>query len=156
MKTFALNERARVVIRGHELFLRQGGEDCLIAPVTNPDGLSNIFGYIWGFWWWQHKPCTVKILEVNPGQRLSDQRHAHRAESWWVLTKGVQIDVEEDMLKRTWQPFVCEKIHIPIGRWHRLACIPDSPRPCRVLEISSGHFDEQDIERRSDDYGRLG
>ncbi|HKG51037.1 MAG TPA: phosphomannose isomerase type II C-terminal cupin domain [Actinomycetales bacterium] len=95
-----------------------------------------------------NEPVTVKIITVEPGHRLSLQRHAHRGELWQVL--DVPIDVEVD--GRTWSAEVGEQIWVPLGAVHRMANSGD--RPGRLLEIAFGHFDEDDIERLQDDYSR--
>ena len=95
-------------------------------------------------------PCTVKILTCNPGQRLSLQRHRHRGELWVALDPGVVVDLDGQSLR----PAAGEKIWLPVGSSHRLRCEEETPHPVRVLEISLGKFDETDIERLQDDYGR--
>jgi mannose-1-phosphate guanylyltransferase/mannose-6-phosphate isomerase len=49
---------------------------------------------------------------------------------------------------------VGEEIWLPAGTSHRLRCDADTPHPVRVMEVSLGTFDEADIERLQDDYGR--
>ncbi|MBI1754115.1 MAG: phosphomannose isomerase type II C-terminal cupin domain [Acidobacteria bacterium] len=95
-------------------------------------------------------PCTVKILTCNPGQQLSLQRHSHRDELWVALDPGVVVDLDSTVLR----PSVGEEIWLPQGSVHRLRSEPGAARPVRVLEVSLGTFDEADIERLQDDYGR--
>ncbi len=95
-------------------------------------------------------PCTVKILTCAPGQRLSLQRHSHRGELWVALDEGVVVERDGELLR----PAVNEQIWLPTGSIHRLSCDAATPRPVRVLEISMGTFDEADIERLQDNYGR--
>lgn len=97
-----------------------------------------------------NEPCTVKILTCRPGQQLSLQRHARRSELWVALDPGVVIHLDGVVLRperggETW---------LPAGAVHRLACDEGTPSPVRVLEVSYGEFDENDIERLQDDYGR--
>src|SRR5690606_27708581 len=47
-------------------------------------------------------PVTVKIITVEPGQRLSLQRHEHRGELWQIL--DVPIDVTLGSFERTAMP----------------------------------------------------
>lgn len=107
----------------------------------------------WGgeLWFVQNSACTVKLLTVQPGQILSDQCHSHRSEFWFHLTEGaiVTIDGVES------QPQKNSETWIPQGTWHRLAARSDAAEPVRVLEIMFGNFDQNDIERRSDQYGRV-
>jgi mannose-6-phosphate isomerase len=95
-------------------------------------------------------PCTVKILTCNPGERLSLQRHEHRSELWVALDEGVVVDLDGETIR----PKVGEKVWLPVGSMHRLRCDAETAAPVRVLEISLGTFDEEDIERFEDAYGR--
>ncbi len=95
-----------------------------------------------------NQPTTVKIIEVKPGAELSLQRHSHRAELWVALDAGLQVEVDG----RAWTPAVEEQVWIPAGATHRLSA--PGERGGRILEVAYGHFDEDDIERLSDRYGR--
>ena len=95
-------------------------------------------------------PCTVKILTCNPGQQLSLQRHSHRGELWVALDHGVVVDRDGEVLR----PAVGDQVWLPVGSTHRLRSDAGTPHPVRVLEVSLGTFDEADIERLQDDYGR--
>ncbi len=106
----------------------------------------------WGFFeqYAFNERCTVKILACEPGQRLSLQRHAHRDELWVALDEGVVVDLDGRELR----PAVMEEVWLPKGCSHRLRCDEGNGHAVRVLEISFGTFDENDIERLQDDYGR--
>lgn len=95
-----------------------------------------------------NEPTTVKIIEVKAGSELSLQRHRDRAELWIPLDPTLRVEVDG----RVWQPAVDEPVWIPAGATHRLAAPGD--RGGRILEVGFGHFDEDDIERLSDRYGR--
>ena len=92
----------------------------------------------------------VKRIIVNPGQRLSLQRHQHRAEHWFVIQGAGTVTLDErDISLRTGQA-----IDIARGAWHRIA--NQGPVDMAFIEIQTGdYFGEDDIERRADDYGRL-
>ncbi|GAB77821.1 mannose-6-phosphate isomerase, type 2 [Austwickia chelonae] len=97
----------------------------------------------------QNERATVKVITVNPGQRLSLQTHAQRAEMWTVLDAApLEVTVGE----RTWSAEQGELIWVPQGAVHRMANTGD--RPARILEVGFGHFDEEDIVRIEDDYAR--
>ncbi|HJW09820.1 MAG TPA: hypothetical protein VJ483_09310 [Holophagaceae bacterium] len=96
-------------------------------------------------------PCTVKILTCRPGQKLSLQRHRERGELWVALDEGVVVERDGEALR----PAVGEEVWLPAGSSHRLSCGAEAAHAVRVLEISLGAFDESDIERLQDDYGRL-
>ena len=91
---------------------------------------------------------TVKVITVEPGHRLSLQRHSLRSEYWVVLDGPMDVTVGE----RTWSAETGERIFIPVGEVHRMGNSGDGP--ARILELGFGLFDEDDIERLEDDYSR--
>jgi mannose-6-phosphate isomerase len=94
-----------------------------------------------------NQPSTVKILTVEAGQSLSLQSHVHRDELWIVLDEGLRVQVDEEIF----DPKPRDEIVIMRGQKHRLS----SAGPAgRVLEVAFGHFDENDIQRFDDVYGR--
>jgi mannose-6-phosphate isomerase-like protein (cupin superfamily) len=94
--------------------------------------------------------CTVKLITVLPGERLSLQSHRHRSELWLFLDPGGLVEIDGEV--RT--PQVGEKCFIPCGAKHRLAATADASTPVRVVEMGFGTFDEDDIIRYDDQYGR--
>jgi mannose-6-phosphate isomerase len=90
---------------------------------------------------------TVKIIHVLPGQRLSLQRHEHRDELWVALDPGAVFEVAGERV----EPEVGERILIKAGDTHRLS---SAGPEVRIMEIAFGFFDEDDIERLEDNYGR--
>jgi mannose-1-phosphate guanylyltransferase/mannose-6-phosphate isomerase len=91
--------------------------------------------------------CTVKILTVAAGQQLSLQSHRSRDELWVVLDPGLKVEIDgQEHLAVPGDEFVIER-----GSRHRLGSAGSTGR---VLEISFGEFDEDDIERYEDVYGR--
>ena len=95
-----------------------------------------------------NETVTVKIITVEPGHRLSLQRHEHRGEMWHILDVPITVTVDD----RTWSAEVGETVFVPRGAVHRMANMGD--RPGRLLEVGFGFFDEADIERLEDDYSR--
>ena len=93
-------------------------------------------------------PSTVKIITVDPGGRLSSQYHHGRDELWVVLDPGIRVELGDETL----YPEPGDELFIPRGTTHRLSCTKD--RPARILEVSFGVFDEDDIVRLEDAYGR--
>ena len=91
---------------------------------------------------------TVKILEVNPNQRLSLQSHQNRDEMWVALDDNVITEINGN--RKVLQ--AGEKVFIPKKAKHRLSSESDK---VRVLEVSFGKFDEDDITRHEDDYSRV-
>ncbi|MEJ7842409.1 MAG: phosphomannose isomerase type II C-terminal cupin domain [Rubrobacter sp.] len=93
-------------------------------------------------------PSTVKIITVAPGGTLSRQYHHHRDELWVVLDPGARVEMDDEVLS----PEPGEKLYIPRETVHRLSA--EGEGPVRVLEVSFGEFDEEDIVRLKDVYGR--
>lgn len=93
---------------------------------------------------------TVKIITVAPGGILSSQYHHQRDELWVVLDPGACVELDGKVLN----PEPGEKLFIPRETVHRLSATGDAP--VRILEISFGEFDEDDIVRLEDAYGRAG
>ena len=91
----------------------------------------------------------TKRIVVDPGQRLSLQRHARRSEHWHVVTGAalVTLDAQQVPLGPG------ESIDIPAGTAHRVENTGVSPMT--FIEVQRGdYFGEDDIERLEDDYGR--
>ena len=92
--------------------------------------------------------CTVKIITVQPGHRLSLQTHGHRDEMWQVLDVPIDVQVDDE----SWVAQVGERVWVPQGARHRMG--NSGTDAGRLLEIAFGNFDECDIERLQDDYAR--
>ena len=92
--------------------------------------------------------CTVSLMTVLPGQRLSLQSHTGRAELWIVLDDGAVVQVGETA--RDYK--AGEEIWIPANEKHRLSC--SGEKPVRVLEVAFGNWQQDDIKRYADDYQR--
>lgn len=95
-----------------------------------------------------NEPSTVKILHVLEGKRLSLQKHSRREEFWHVIEGNGSVQLHEETRKLT----VGDEIFIPTGTLHRLT---GGTSGIKVLEIAFGEFDESDIERVDDDFGRI-
>ena len=106
----------------------------------------------WGYYRVLHEQdqqVKVKELTVEPGQRLSMQRHTDRAEHWFVSEGRATVyslDRSTDMdLLGTYEKF--DHIHICREQWHQLC--NETDQPLKVVEIQYGpHCVEEDIERR--------
>jgi mannose-6-phosphate isomerase len=92
---------------------------------------------------------VTKKITVDPLKRLSLQTHSGRNESWVIVegdgiatVNGESIPAARDV-----------QISVPKGASHRIENI-DSARPLIFIEVSTGRFDENDIVRIEDDYGR--
>jgi mannose-6-phosphate isomerase len=91
----------------------------------------------------------VKTIEVHPGQRLSYQKHARRAEHWFVVqgVGTVTLDGVDVPVKRG------STVDVGLGVAHRMH--NTGTGPLVFVEVQSGdYFGEDDIVRLEDDYGR--
>lgn len=105
----------------------------------------------WGYYQSVHagERFQVKRITVNPGARLSLQRHQHRAEHWVVVngTALVTRDAEQITVREN------ESVFLPQGCVHRLENPGDTP--LNLIEVQSGSYlGEDDIERLEDDFAR--
>jgi mannose-1-phosphate guanylyltransferase/mannose-6-phosphate isomerase len=92
----------------------------------------------------------VKRIVVNPGGRLSLQKHKFRAEHW-VVVRGeakVTVDGRAELLRPN------EHAHIPLGAVHRLENLGCDP--VELVEVQTGSYlGEDDIVRFEDAYNRI-
>jgi mannose-1-phosphate guanylyltransferase/mannose-6-phosphate isomerase len=91
----------------------------------------------------------VKRIQVNPGSKLSLQKHHHRAEHWVVVrgTAEVTRDAEVMIVREN------ESVYLPLGCVHRLA--NPGKIPVEIIEVQTGSYlEEDDIVRIEDDFGR--
>lgn len=106
----------------------------------------------WGYSWvlaQNRDRVTAKLLTVYPGESLSLQRHQHRDELWMVVAGQPHVQIGTDRW-RAWQWSMYE---IPAGVTHRL-WVMKGDQPAKVVELAFGTFDDEDIERLDDVYGR--
>jgi mannose-6-phosphate isomerase len=94
-----------------------------------------------------NEPSTVKIITVEPGQRLSKQSHRMRDELWIPLDEGTEMEIGDKKI----HPKRDEEIWIPRNFAHRITA---KDKRVKVLEISFGTFNEEDVIRYEDKYGR--
>lgn len=106
----------------------------------------------WGYYRVLHengKEVKLKELTVEPGQRLSMQRHSHRMELWFVAegeaslyTLNRSTDVEK---MGTYCKF--STLQINVNEWHQL--VNEGTEPLKIIEIQYGeNCIEEDIVRK--------
>jgi mannose-1-phosphate guanylyltransferase/mannose-6-phosphate isomerase len=91
----------------------------------------------------------IKRVVVNPGEKISLQKHSHRSEHWVVVkgTAKIVIGDEEIFVHEN------ESAYVPKSTLHRLE--NGGKIPVEIIEVQNGEYlEEDDIERFSDDYGR--
>lgn len=96
--------------------------------------------------------CLIKILYVNPGERLSLQLHEKRNEFWYCLYGQGKATVDFPY-PQFYNLFQGNCVEIPPETMHRLENT-DEYRILVVLEVQKGVCDEEDIVRFEDEYGR--
>jgi mannose-6-phosphate isomerase-like protein (cupin superfamily) len=105
----------------------------------------------WGFYeiLSDRRDHKVKRITVNPGQRLSYQRHFRRSEHWYIVSgqavvtrNGLEVGLASG-----------QAVDLPMGTWHRIR--NPGNENLIFIEVQTGEsFEENDIERSEDDYGR--
>ena len=105
----------------------------------------------WGYYRVLHEygpHVKVKELTVEPGKKLSMQRHKQRAEHWFVSEGEASVyglDVATDITLEKYGKH--KSLHIKKEQWHMLA--NETDQPLKVVEIQYGeNCVEEDIERR--------
>jgi mannose-6-phosphate isomerase len=94
-----------------------------------------------------NQDSTVKIIHVDLGQALSLQTHKNRSEFWRILKGEASITINDV----TTVGKEGDEFFIPQGSKHRIEA---SSASVDILEIALGQFDEGDIVRLEDKYGR--
>lgn len=106
----------------------------------------------WGYYRVLHEPnksVKLKELTVDPGKRLSMQKHQSRSEFWFV-SEGI-ASVYTINHKTDFEPVGMYKEHqhiwIPNNSWHQLS--NETDKPLKIIEIQYGeNCIEEDIERK--------
>ena len=105
---------------------------------------------------WDTEHMKVKELYVDPGKRLSMQKHKFRKE-FWMVAEGLATVRGRENTEHDWDreheygPH--NYLHIDEHQWHQL--INDTSDPLKIIEIQYGEkCIEKDIERINvpDDY----
>lgn len=94
-----------------------------------------------------NEKTTVKIITVNEGESISLQTHENRDEFWRVLKGSGTVHINgKDTEAHEGDTFFGKR-----GHEHR---ITGGIGGFKCLEIAFGDFDEGDIKRLEDRYGR--
>lgn len=106
----------------------------------------------WGFYTvlGEGKGFLTKMIQVNPGQKLSVQSHNHRSEHWVVLegTAKVVLEGKEHILSPG------HSVDIAVKEIHSLQNPYDEV--LKIVEVQKGDLlIEEDIIRYEDIYGRV-
>jgi mannose-1-phosphate guanylyltransferase/mannose-1-phosphate guanylyltransferase/mannose-6-phosphate isomerase len=104
----------------------------------------------WGYFerFTKNEKSTVKILSLNPDQEFSLQEHEHRTEFWKIISGDGTVTVGDKSLEAN----AGDEFLVEPKQLHRAKAGSEG---LKILEIAFGEFDEEDIERVEDDYGRV-
>ena len=94
-----------------------------------------------------NRPCTDKLVVVVPNEPPRLQRHRHRDELWSFIDGGTLAETGGSKV----EVLAGHEIFVPRGVSHGVS---GGDRGGRFLEMALGDFDESDIERLDDLYGR--
>lgn len=165
------SEKGLLVVAGlKDIIAVQTADVVLVSSKEKSQELSNIIKNIeketareefeshkktnrpWGHFELLHdsEECKIKILKVNPKQKLSLQKHKHRDEHWVVIEGVATVTIGESAhtLEKN------QSIKILRETKHSLENLEDVD--LLVLEMQTGdYFGEDDIIRYEDRYGRM-
>ena len=136
-------DRAQDVKKIFDTLKTQNDETCKVhKTVYRPWGYYTVLGEGKGF--------LTKMIQVNPGQKLSVQSHNHRSEHWVVLegTAKVVLEGKEHILSPG------HSVDIAVKEIHSLQNPYDEV--LKIVEVQKGDLlIEEDIIRYEDIYGRV-
>ncbi|SRR5258708_841840 len=95
-----------------------------------------------------NSPSTVKIHTMKPGAKTSWQSHTHRSEFWHIISGNGIIKIED----KEHEVSPGSEYSVPVGAKHRWIA---GPSGIIIAEVAMGDFDEEDIVRYEDEYGRV-
>tara|TARA_B100000700_G_scaffold331012_1_gene460756 strand:- start:3597 stop:3941 length:345 start_codon:yes stop_codon:yes gene_type:complete len=107
----------------------------------------------WGYEviWAETDEYVGKIMEINPGHRMSLQYHEKKEETVYVL-KGNLIVWHSNKLEDCKIFGPNEVYHVTPKMIHRFGCAKDQKEPTRIIEVSTNYL--SDVIRLEDDYKR--
>jgi mannose-1-phosphate guanylyltransferase len=167
--TFAYSSNRLVTITGvSDLIVVDTQDALLVSNRNNAQNIKNIVSILKNnnrpetenhrkvFRPWGYYDCIdsdlgfqVKRILVNPGAKLSLQKHQYRAEHW-VIVKGVASITFKD---KVFNLVENQSTYIPKNEIHRLE--NKEKIPLEIIEIQTGSYlGEDDIIRLEDDYQR--
>lgn len=92
---------------------------------------------------------VIKRISVNPGSKLSLQSHTGRSEQWNVVSGKGELVIGDKIISVK----ESDCAYVPQSEKHRIIN-SDNAKSLVVVEVARGLFDEEDIIRYEDDYGR--
>jgi len=96
-----------------------------------------------------HKNYQIKIISLDPGAKISLQKHQHRSEHWIVIAGVATITLGDKIFNLQ----INQSTFIPAGQIHRLS--NNQNHELKIIEIQTGDYlGEDDIIRLDDIYKR--
>ena len=104
----------------------------------------------WGFFYNLSESNGVKLKElvINPGKKMSFQRHFLRSETWFISEGECKVKYADnpDDNHNELALNLHDSFEVPRKKWHQI--INDSNSICKIIEIQYGQAtSEDDIER---------
>jgi cytidyltransferase-like protein len=103
----------------------------------------------WGYWTVLKDIGTVKVKElvIKPGCSLSNQKHSHRSEQWYIISGTLNLVKEVDNKFRIESFLPQDTVLIEKNVWHKATNVGKDD--CHIIEIQYGDkCIEEDIERK--------
>ena len=94
-----------------------------------------------------NEATTVKLITVKAGEAFSLQTHEHRDEFWRIMSGSGGVRIGEESR----DGHAGDTFFVPRHSKHQ---VTGGPEGLVFLEIAFGNFDEGDITRLEDRYGR--
>ena len=97
-----------------------------------------------------HRSYKVKRITVKPGHRLSYQSHKNRSELWHFVEGAGQVTIDGTITEVKYN----DVVRIEQESKHRVS--NTGTQDLVFIEVQTGKsFEEEDIIRYEDDYGRV-
>ena len=113
----------------------------MLITINRPWGVMKLLESSTNYW--------VKIITVNPRQRLSLQSHNHRDELWFIVSGAGQVQIENE----NYHAIFGQEFTIYKKEKHRIMNTSEYTN-LKFIEIAFGVPNEDDIIRYEDDYNR--
>lgn len=104
------------------------------------------------------EPMKIKIITVNPKQRLSLQSHKNRDETWLITSGQAAVYLEDSDFTGKIEKTIHgpqDIIFIKRGQIHRIENLSENDLLIFCEMQTGSSFEEDDIIRYEDDYGRV-
>lgn len=100
----------------------------------------------------QEAGVWVKRVEVDPGGRLSLQKHSHRSEKWNIVRGSGLVILGDQTIKVS----AGSVVDVPVGAVHRIGNTGKESLVFIEVAVAAngGELSENDIVRLEDDYAR--